>query len=186
MERRAFLAAAAGVMVDTSHASGGVEASRSGPLRRVVVASDGDGSRIVADGPPSNVFELNGTQIMRLWETPAVPADLPVTTDAGATAGSAYRDGFAGTSFYVAEIPPGIGREQIPLHRSDTIDYMAILSGQIHLVLSDREILLRQGDTLIQAGVMHTWENRGSELCRLLFVVVPARPDARGKSNAGD
>ena len=111
---------------------------------------------------------------MRLWETSTVPATLPVTDDAGATAGSAYRDGFAGTSFYVAEIPPGVGREQIPLHRSDTIDYMAILSGEIHLILPDREILLRQGDTLVHAGVMHTWENRGDAVCQLLFVVVPA------------
>jgi mannose-6-phosphate isomerase-like protein (cupin superfamily) len=180
MQRRKFLigtgAAAVGA-VNPTLAAPSIRPEQS--LRRVVVTTDGEGSRVLADGAPTNAFELNGTKIMRLWETSAVPTSLPVDVDAGVTAGSAYREGFAGTSFYVAEIPPGVGRQQIPMHRNDTLDYMAILEGEIHLVLPDREILLQQGDTLIQVGVMHTWENRGDELCRLLFVVVPGQRDDR-------
>lgn len=150
------------------------------PLRRVVVGDGPDGApRVIADGAPSNVLELNGTRITRLWESPGLPAALPLDGDAGATAGNAYRAGFAGTSFYVAEIPPGIGPAQIPLHRNDTLDYMAILAGEIDLVLDGREIVLRTGDTLVLGGANHSWRTRGEESCLLLFVVVTAARTVR-------
>lgn len=152
-------------------------------LRRIVTTRDAAGRNLVlADGAPPVSLELNGTRILRLWETSAVPAALPVAADASLAAGSAYREGFAGTSFYVAEIPPGIGRQQIPFHRNSTIDYMAILSGEIVFVLPEQEIVLRQGDALVQCGNDHTWENRSDATCRLLFVVIPARSVAQPAS----
>ncbi len=144
-------------------------------VRRLVTVRDSAGrNEVLADGEPPVSFELNGTRITRLWETASMPATLPVDRDASLDAGSAYRAGFAGTSFYLAEIPPGVGRSQVPFHRNATIDYMAILRGQIYFVLPGQEFLLKQGDTLVQCGNDHTWENRGSEPCQLLFVVVPA------------
>jgi hypothetical protein len=142
-------------------------------LRRVVVSETPDGKPLViADGAPANAFELNGTRITRLWEAGDVPVALPLAADAGATAGNGYRPGFAGTSFYVAELPPGSGPSRIPLHRNDTLDYMAILAGEVDLVLEDRAIPLRTGDTLVLGGANHTWANRGTTGCLLLFVVV--------------
>ena len=40
------------------------------------------------------------------------------------------------------------------------------------LRIPGRDIELRAGDTIVQAGNLHTWINRGDEPCRLLFVVV--------------
>jgi mannose-6-phosphate isomerase-like protein (cupin superfamily) len=169
---RAIGAVALGAWVAPAAAA---ETSAPPSLRRLVTVRNGEGRNyVLADGPPPVSFELNGTQITRLWETTAVPARLPVDKDASLEAGSAYRAGFRGTSFYVAEIPPGVGRAQVPFHRNATIDYMAILRGAIHFVLPGQELLLRQGDTLVQCGNDHTWENRGTEPCRLLFVVVTA------------
>ncbi len=142
-------------------------------IRRVVTSEDAAGKAFVlADGEPGNAFELNGTRIVRLWETPAVPVALPLKTDAGATAGNAYREGFRGTSFYVAELPGGARAPSIPMHRNATLDYMAILSGRIVFKLEDREIELAAGDTLVQGGNLHGWINRWDEPCLLLFVVV--------------
>lgn len=142
-------------------------------IRRVVTSEDAAGKAVVlADGEPGNAFELNGTRIVRLWETPAVPAALPLKVDAGATAGNAYREGFRGTSFYVAELPGGSRAPSIPMHRNTTLDYMAILSGRIVFKLEDREIELAAGDTLVQGGNLHGWINRWDEPCLLLFVVV--------------
>ncbi len=142
-------------------------------LRRVVTSEDATGKGFVlADGEPGNAFELNGTRISRLWETPAVPTRLPLTADAGATAANAYREGFRGTSFYVAELPGGAHAPQIPMHRNGTLDYMAILSGRIVFKIDEREIELAAGDTLVQGGNLHTWINRWDEPCLLLFVVV--------------
>lgn len=150
-------------------------------LRRVVTTDGADGRGVVlADGAPGNTLVLNGTRITRLWESAEVPVPLPATADLGATAGNAYREGFRGTSFYLAEIPGGAAAPEIPMHRQDTLDYMAVMSGRIALVLEDRELVLDPGDTLVQAGNLHTWINRWPETCVLLFVVVAGarRPSA--------
>lgn len=146
-------------------------------LRRVVTTDDASGRGIVlADGEPANAVELNGTRIVRLWESPGLPASLPLQGDAGATAGNAYREGFVGTSFYVAELPGGARAPSIPMHRNATLDYMAILSGRIVFKIDDREIELAAGDTLVQGGNQHSWINRWEEPCLLLFVVVSGAP----------
>ena len=116
---------------------------------------------------------LNGSTITRLWETAGVPARVPIRADAGATAANAYRPGFSGTSLYVADIPARtVGA--IPLHREDSLDYIAILAGEIHLVLDGSETVLRAGDVLVQGGNLHTWENRSTAPCRMLVVVLRA------------
>jgi mannose-6-phosphate isomerase-like protein (cupin superfamily) len=170
-------AAALGVIapVAADEKTGNAGPAGAAGVRRLVTVRDSAGrNEVLADGEPPVSFELNGTRITRLWETAAVPARLPVDRDASIDAGSAYRAGFAGTSFYLAEIPPGVGRSQVPFHRNATIDYMAILRGEIYFVLPGQDFLLKQGDTIVQCGNDHTWENRGTEPCQLLFVVVPA------------
>lgn len=142
-------------------------------IRRVVTSDDAAGRGVLlADGEPTNSIVLNGTRITRLWEAPGLPAALPLAGDAGATAGNAYRDGFAGTSFYVAELPGGARAPSIPMHRNRTLDYMAILSGRIVLRIESRELELGPGDMIVQGGNLHTFENRWDESCLLLFVVV--------------
>ena len=182
LNRRELVAAMAGAAaigaiapVAAAETSGNTGSAGATAVRRLVTVRDSAGrNQVLADGEPPVSFDLNGTRITRLWETAAVPARLPVDRDASLDAGSAYRPGFAGTSFYLAEIPPGVGRSQVPFHRNATIDYMAILHGEIYFVLPEQEMLLKQGDTLVQCGNDHTWENRGTEPCQLLFVVVPA------------
>jgi mannose-6-phosphate isomerase-like protein (cupin superfamily) len=182
LNRRELVTAMAGAAaigaiapVAAAETSGKTESAGPTVVRRLVTVRDSAGrNQVLADGEPPVSFDLNGTRITRLWETAAVPTRLPVGRDASLDAGSAYRAGFAGTSFYLAEIPPGVGRSQVPFHRNATIDYMAILRGEIYFVLPEREFLLKQGDTLVQCGNDHTWENRGTEPCQLLFVVVPA------------
>jgi hypothetical protein len=143
-------------------------------VRRVVTSYDAAGRTVILqDGAPTNSFEMSGTKITRLWESSGLPVSLPLGPDLGATAGNAYRDGFAGTSFYIAELPGGTRSPSIPLHSNATLDYMAILSGKVAFKLDqDRELILKAGDTLVQGGNLHTWVNRWRESCLLLFVVV--------------
>lgn len=149
---------------------------RPSDVRRVITVVDGpDGAKVLADGASANVIELNGSRITRLWETGDLPVSLDVERDHGATAGNAYRKGFTGTSFYTADIPPGSDLGDIPLHAQDSLDYIAVLSGSIDLVLPDRSLTLRQGDVLVQAGNRHSWVNRTDEYCRLLVVVITGR-----------
>lgn len=141
-------------------------------IRRIVTSQRRDGkTNVLADGTPPIAFELNGTTITRLWESPGTPVALPLEGDATLTAANAYRTDFVGTSFYLADLPPGSGGE-IPLHRNATLDYIAVMIGQVYLILPEQRLLLRAGDVLVQGGTLHTWENTSDELCRLLVVVI--------------
>ena len=60
------------------------------------------------------------------------------------------------------------------MHRTRTIDYVAILSGEIDMLLDDTEVHLKAGDVLVQRGTNHAWVNRGTEPCRAIFVLVDA------------
>lgn len=147
-------------------------------VRRIVTFEDAGGeAQVLADDAGSNIVELNGSRIVRLWETQQMPVPLAVSEDVGATAGNAYRDGFVGSSFYIAEIPPGSDLSNIPLHQQDSLDYIAVLEGEIVLVLPEEEKRMRRGDLLVQAGNTHSWVNDSETTCRLLVVVLTgARP----------
>ena len=167
--RRALLAATPAILASSC------SRERSG-VRRIVTTQRGDGPvEVLADGPPPIAFELNGSTITRLWETPSVPATLPLTKDATLSAERAYADGFTGTSFYAADIPPGSSIEEVPIHRNETVDYIGVLFGQIVLVLPDQEIPMGPGDCLVQGGNDHTWVNRSDQVSRLMVVVVTAK-----------
>lgn len=143
--------------------------------RRIVAAELGGNSVIVADGASPNVREMNGSRIVRLWESGPPPVSLTFAGDAGATAGNAYRDGFVGSSLYVADIPPGSDLDDIPLHAQDSLDYIAVLAGEIDLVMPNDTRRMRAGDVLVQAGTLHSWVNPTDETCRLLVVVLTGR-----------
>jgi len=147
-------------------------------VRRVVTLTGDDGGAVVlADGPGENTLTLAGTRITRLWETGRLPVSLDIDTDAGRDAGNAYRPDHVGTSLYTADIPPGIGVEQIPMHAQDSLDYIAVLEGRIELLLPGRAVMLERGDVLIQAGNVHSWRNDGVRPARLLVVVLTGRRD---------
>src|SRR6266699_1015795 len=78
-----------------------------------------------------------------------------------------------GTRFTVNEIPPGrIG----PMHRTETIDYVIVLSGEIEMEMDDSTIKLKAGDVLVQRGTNHAWINRGTEPARVAFILIDAAP----------
>jgi quercetin dioxygenase-like cupin family protein len=78
-----------------------------------------------------------------------------------------------GTLFAVSDFPP---HYSAPMHRTVTIDYAVVLSGEIVLLLDGgEEKTLRVGDMLVQQGVNHEWCNRGDVPCRVLFVLVSAK-----------
>lgn len=142
-------------------------------VRRIVTVENDDGAAVVmADDAGGNELFLNGSRIVRLWETNDTPVSLTIDGDAGQRAGNAYRPGFSGTSFYLAELPAGSDLDDIPLHQQDSLDYIAVLEGEIVLVLPDQRLRMRRGDTLVQAGNVHSWVNDTDATCRLLVVVL--------------
>ena len=58
------------------------------------------------------------------------------------------------------------------MHRTETVDYGIVLSGEIYLIVDKGEILCRQGDIVIQRGTNHAWANRSSSVCRIAFILI--------------
>jgi mannose-6-phosphate isomerase-like protein (cupin superfamily) len=76
---------------------------------------------------------------------------------------------------------PGLGEVLEPdhpgMHRTDTIDYEVVISGEVWLELDDgQEVHLKPGDTVVQNGTRHAWRNKSSEPCVLAVTLI------RGKS----
>lgn len=61
------------------------------------------------------------------------------------------------------------------MHRTETIDYAVVLSGEIVLLLDDEDVHLRAGDVVIQRGTNHAWSNRSDKPCRMLYVLIDGR-----------
>ncbi len=64
------------------------------------------------------------------------------------------------------------------MHRTESVDYGFVISGEIYLVLDDEEVFLRPGDVVVQRGTIHAWANRSREICRMAFILTDARFDA--------
>jgi hypothetical protein len=74
------------------------------------------------------------------------------------------------------------------MHRTESIDYGIVLEGQIVLLLDDDEVVLEQGDLVVQRGTIHAWTNRTQSITRMLFVLTDGAfdPDLAAKTNAHD
>jgi hypothetical protein len=62
------------------------------------------------------------------------------------------------------------------MHRTRSIDYAIVLSGEIWAVMDVGETKLVAGDVLIQRGTNHAWANRSSAPCVVAFVLIDAVP----------
>jgi quercetin dioxygenase-like cupin family protein len=78
-----------------------------------------------------------------------------------------------GTVFRIVRYEPGVAPRN---HRTETIDYAVVMSGEIDMRLDDETVHLRAGDVLVQQATLHDWVNNGGEACVIAFVLVPAKP----------
>lgn len=140
-------------------------------LRRVVTGHRPDGRATVET---DQVEQLRARRphvaSLVLWTSASVPADNTVEGDAAASEIGLTIPG--GTVFRVVEFEPG---NPVFMHRTESVDYAVVMTGEIDMELDDGEsVHLRAGDVLVQRGTIHAWINRGSEPCRIAFVLVSA------------
>lgn len=171
-------------------------------IRRIVTGHDENGKSIITfAGPATNVLESAawpGSRLSELWVTEEIPVDNNGLEDRGAR--PIRHDPVPGGSiFRVVEIPPEaqsridtaaafaeIGSTRLPtaedtakhpsMHVTDSIDYLVVISGEMHMIMEDGEILLQPGDCIVQRGTKHAWSNRGTEPCILAAVLIDAHP----------
>jgi quercetin dioxygenase-like cupin family protein len=148
------------------------------PIRRIVTGHDASGrATVLVDAPATNVKSSRPNQFSTLiWCTEGPAAAMPIGEDAedmGLRSLGTYPPE-NGTRFMIAEYPPG----NVPRrHRTETIDYIVVLSGRIEMELDEGEaVTMGQGDVMVQRGTYHAWRNPGPEVCRMVFVLVDAEP----------
>jgi mannose-6-phosphate isomerase-like protein (cupin superfamily) len=163
--------------------------------RRVVTGHDTDGkSMVIIDGPPapSGAF----------WFTEAAPVDNGTVGDAAQLVRK-LEPPLGGTIFRYAVIPPedpGIPAEEQErttarlfaqmdathcrtdttrhpgMHKTRTVDYVVLLSGEVTMLLDKGEVNLKPFDVVVQRGTSHAWVNKGKEPAILAAVLVDAKP----------
>ena len=69
----------------------------------------------------------------------------------------------------------GRGGRHPLMHRTETVDYAIVLSGEITMLLDDEEVLLKAGDVLVQCGTNHAWSNRSNDICEVAFVLIDGK-----------
>ena len=147
------------------------------PIRRVVTGHDHNNiAKVIRDGEATNHKSgASGAQSTLIWITEGAPAEMPIgeqVEDLGARILGTPPPA-NGTRFAVITFPPGNpGR----MHRTETIDYVIVMQGELDMDMDDSTVKLKAGDVMVQRGTNHAWVNRGKEVARAAFVLIDAEP----------
>ena len=168
-------------------------------VRRVVTKIDGnDRSRVLFDSMVALKAGGAGAGIATIWVTQKAPADFSWSADR-----SEERKSFSpmpdGTQFVITEFAPvGPEVDNLPIdtmmkvigsdapkrglppgnplmHRTRTVDYAIIMQGEIDMILDTGPVHLKAGDVVVQQATNHAWLNRGSEPCRIAFIMLDSQ-----------
>ena len=58
------------------------------------------------------------------------------------------------------------------MHKTETIDYIILLKGDVTLILDTEEVDLKPFDVVVQRGTNHAWVNNGDEPALLIAVLI--------------
>jgi quercetin dioxygenase-like cupin family protein len=172
------------------------------PVRRVVTGHDASGKAVILiDGDaPNQRVRQTGLVSTLLWVTDESPADISGNADRAARE-IGVPPPPNGSILRVVDFPPenaggaktdhatilremGVAASSAPvrhahMHRTRSVDYAIVLSGEIDMLLDDSEVHLSAGDILVQQGTNHAWVNNGSAVCRIAFVLIDGKePEA--------
>jgi hypothetical protein len=163
-------------------------------------------SVIVSDASSPHVMTLRGIPtfgVTEIWTTDSMPADNNASKDP-CKAPVQLAPPKRGTVVRVVEFPPdklwirsadrdqafaSMGRSGAQalahdasasrhpmMHRTQTVDYAIVLSGEIWALMDSGETKMKAGDILVQRGTNHAWSNRSNKPCLVAFVLIDAKP----------
>jgi len=146
-------------------------------IRRVVTGHDKNGRAIVSiDEPVKNVAQTRpGAEATVIWTSEGLRVNNDGSADTSTRkVGTTLENG---TVFRVVSFGPGVAPRN---HRTDSIDYGTVISGEIDMELDGSSVHLKAGDVLVQRGTIHNWVNKGTAPCVIAFVLVAAKPVTAG------
>ncbi|HEY4202708.1 MAG TPA: cupin domain-containing protein [Devosiaceae bacterium] len=172
------------------------EAEGNTAVRRIVTRVDEQDKAVVLfDGPREGVSRPGRKVVSNLiWATDRSPAGFSNGVDFADTH-KGITPAKQGSIFRILDYPPaspgtgtppvatapsvheeseirGLPPRHLGMHRTRTVDYVIVLSGEITMLLDDSEVHLKQGDVLVQQATNHAWVNRGTQTCRIAVILV--------------
>jgi len=170
-----------------------------GEVRRIVTGLDSAGKAIVMfDSKVALASFRSPNGAAEMWVTDKSPPDFSWTDDrAKIKVGLIPPKG--GTIFRVVDFVPtsakidamdintmmkvvgdhapskGLPPRHPMMHRTRSVDYAIIISGEIDMLLDDGEVHLKAGDVVVQQATNHAWVNRGKEICRIAFILMDSQ-----------
>lgn len=172
------------------------------PVRRIVTGHDAAGRSIILQNALAQQVLAIGVAehgVTDIWRTHSIPADNCDVSDPcqGPLTLAPPKEG---TVFRVVEFPPDreylhaidhkaafsamgddaveaiSGNAAIIMHKTNSLDYAVVLSGEIYAVMDEGEALMQLGDVLVQRGTNHGWSNRSDAPAIVAFVLMGAKP----------
>lgn len=146
-------------------------------IRRVVTGHDDQGrAKVLVDEQVKNVISLRpGAESSVIWSSEGFPVNNEGDQDPSGKKIATTIDN--GTVFRIVSFGPGVNPRN---HRTDSIDYAVVMSGEIDMELDIGTVHLKAGDVLVQRGTIHNWVNKGSEPCVIAFTLIAAKPVTAG------
>lgn len=144
-------------------------------VRRVVTGHDAAGKAVVRiEDVGVNLSSRRANQAGQvIWTTDEVPVGFTEDgEDKGAREIGTTIPG--GSVFRVVEFGPGVAPRN---HRTDSIDYAVVISGEIDMEMDGAMVHLKAGDVLVQRATIHNWINNGTEPCLIAFVLISSTGD---------
>jgi mannose-6-phosphate isomerase-like protein (cupin superfamily) len=168
-------------------------------MRRIVTGHNEDGGSIITiDGPPARSIGEDVGGLFELWNTDGNIIDTKDNLDR-ADQDIILSPPTGGTKFRYFQINPtpegipmeimqeiaadafekiGAGHHRVDtskhpaMHKTETIDYIILLKGDVTLILDEDEVTLKPHDVVVQRGTNHAWVNNGDEPALLIAVLI--------------
>jgi quercetin dioxygenase-like cupin family protein len=148
--------------------------------RRVVTGHDANGTSVVlSDGPAPQHHQMHGPAIgasfFEIWNS---ASSIPLLAAAETSEPNEREFTIMPTTGHLLRIievyPLQQGGKRTAMHRTKTLDYVVVIEGEAVLILDHSEVILRQGDVVVQRGTDHAWENRSDKVARMAFFHIAA------------
>ena len=168
-------------------------------MRRIITGHNQHGKSIITlDGPPARsigedvgglfeVWNTDGSDIISTDKIDRADEDILLSPPSG---GTKFR------YFQINPLPEGVPdammqeiaadafekigaahhrvdtKKHPAMHKTETIDYIILLQGDVTLILDEEEIDLKPFDVVVQRGTNHAWVNNGDEPALLIAVLI--------------
>ena len=168
-------------------------------MRRIVTGHNDNGKSIVTiDGPPARSIGEDVGGLFELWNTDGTAV---ISTDSIDRADdeiilSPPSGGTKFRYFQINPLPEGVPKDMLQeiaadafekvgaahhrvdttkhpaMHKTETVDYIILLKGDVTLILDEEEIDIKPFDVVVQRGTNHAWVNNGTEPALLIAVLI--------------